>query len=294
MRKRNVLESPRLVELKKKRRKETFKMVSLFFLVFLLVFVALVYISKIESLNINEIRIEGNSTIDSGTIEAKVKEEIAGKYLWLFPKSNIMYYPKGKIRENLSSNFKRLGEIYFSIEKNEILVVSLSEREAKYMWCGDTPTDVGLLQNDMPTSTESGKCFFLDKEGYVFDEAPYFSGEVYFRFFGSLNEDKNYFSKESFGKLIEFKDAIIDMGMNPVAMYVEESGDIEVYLSKGSGAGIEPRIIFRLDNELQNTIENLKTALDTEPLKSKFKNKYSSLLYIDLRFGNKVYNKFSK
>jgi len=45
---------------------------------------------------------------------------------------------------------------------------------------------------------------------------------------------------------------------------------------------------------MQNIKENLDTALNTEPLKSDFKKKYSSLEYIDLRFGNKVYSKFSK
>jgi nucleoside-diphosphate-sugar epimerase len=38
--------------------------------------------------------------------------------------------------------------------------------------------------------------------------------------------------------------------------------------------------------------ENLDAAIDTEPLKSKLKNKFSSLEYIDLRYGNKVYDKF--
>lgn len=293
MRKRNVLESPRLNELKKKRRKETLKIFFICIFVFLVVFVGLVYLSRMEELHISEIKIEGNNTIDSGMIETKIEENLSGEYLWLFPKNNILYYPKGEIRTNLSNNFKKLKDITFSIEKNKILIVSVSEREAKYMWCGNTPTGVGLPQDEIQTS-ENQKCYFLDSDGYVFDEAPYFSGEVYFRFFGLLDTDKNYFSKENFSKLIEFKDAVVDMGMKPVAIFLEENGDIQVYLSKGGGSGIEPRVIFRLDNELQNTIENLKTALDTEPLKSKFKNKYLSLLYIDLRFENKVYNKFSK
>jgi hypothetical protein len=293
MRKRNVLESPRLSELKKKRKKDFLKKLSFYIFGLTVIFLFSIYFSRLEKLNITEITVNGNDTLDTEMIKDIVSKSISGKYLGLFPKSNILYYPKGNIRENLSNNFKRLKDIRFSVEKNKILVVSLSEREAKYMWCGDTPTDVGLLQGRIPTSAESEKCYFLDRDGYVFDEAPYFSGEVYFRFFGSLDTDKNYFLKENLSKLIEFRDAIIDMGMKPVAMHAEESGDVKVYLSKGISAGIEPKVIFRLDGDLQNIIENLKTALDTEPLKSKFKTKYSSLLYIDLRFENKVYNKFS-
>ena len=69
---------------------------------------------------------------------------------------------------------------------------------------------------------------------------------------------------------------------------------MEIFLSKGtsSTSAIGPKIIFKKDADLQNIAENLQAALNIEPLKSKFKNKYSLLLYIDLRFGNKVYDKF--
>jgi hypothetical protein len=53
-----------------------------------------------------------------------------------------------------------------------------------------------------------------------------------------------------------------------------------------------PEIIFKIDSDFQKIAENLQAAITTEPLQTDFKNKYSSLLYIDLRFGNKVYYKF--
>ena len=53
-----------------------------------------------------------------------------------------------------------------------------------------------------------------------------------------------------------------------------------------------PEIIFKADSDFNQIIENLQSVLTTEPLQTEFKTKYSSLLYIDLRFGNKVYYKF--
>jgi hypothetical protein len=51
-------------------------------------------------------------------------------------------------------------------------------------------------------------------------------------------------------------------------------------------------IKFKLNSDFENLAENLDAALDTDPFKTEFKNKYALLQYIDLRFGNKVYYKF--
>ena len=57
---------------------------------------------------------------------------------------------------------------------------------------------------------------------------------------------------------------------------------------------IKSYICVGLDSDFEKLAENLQAALMTEPLQSDFKNKFSSLLYIDLRFGNKVYYKFNE
>ena len=147
----------------------------------------------------------------------------------------------------------------------------------------------------------------MDEDGYIFDEAPYFSGEVYFKFYGLTDVGRpdsgrptsedfplgSYFLKQNFKQLISFKDILIGIGLKPVALYATNDGDIQIFLSGGTLPTTGPQIIFRADADFQNVAENLEAALTTEPLQSEFKNKYSSLQYIDLRFGNKVYYKFS-
>ena len=83
------------------------------------------------------------------------------------------------------------------------------------------------------------------------------------------------------------------MGLKPVILYVKDNEDAKIYLSKTKKSVLGPEIIFKKDSNFQKIAENLKAALDTESLKSEFKNKYSSLQYIDLRFENKVYYKFT-
>lgn len=290
MQKRNVLSSPRLTELKNQRRKAVVNKFLIIFFSLVVLFAIGTYFSRLEGLNISKVEVEGNKVIDTSAVQSIVQDQIAGKYLWLFPKTNVLSYPKGKIKSALQSNFSRLSNIEVSIQDRKILKVSVSEREAKYLWCGVMP----LSGVGHPTEA----CYFLDDEGYIFDEAPYFSGEVYFKFYGSPdgeaeNPTGSYFSPQNFKQLILFTDVVASMGINPVMISVLPDGDIEMFLARSGSNTLGPKIIFKSDADLKNVAENLQAALATDPLMSGFKNKYSLLQYIDLRFGNKVYFKFS-
>lgn len=286
MQKRNVLNSPRLLELKKNRKKAIWGKFLISFFGLVAIFAFLAYISRVGNLNISEIKISGNKTIEADVLEQTIRGEISGKYLWLFPKTNILIYPQSDIKAKLGDNFKRLKDIKLLIEDNKVLAVSLDERTAKYLWCGEN-------------ISSEGKCYFLDETGFVFDEAPYYSGDVYFKFYGKAGLDFNNplgssFAKEHFQQLIYLRDAILDMKLKPIALEAKDDGDVEIFLSNSKPFSSSPKILFKIDSDFQYIAENLDAALNTEPLKSKIKNKYSLLQYIDLRFGNKVYFKFNE
>lgn len=284
----NIPNSPRLLELKKQRQKVSLSKILLFLFALSIVIFFLAYISRMAGLNISSVEITGNKVIDTEILKAIVEKEIQGKYLWFFPRTNVLFYPKNDIKNELSNRFKRLKDINFSIRDREILVVSMTERAGLYTWCGITLPEI---------NTAEQKCYFLDKDGYIFDEAPYFSGEVYFKFYGETILDDNgipsgsYFSPHIFSELILFKETLETIGLKPVVSYIENNGDIKILLAR-KNESIGPEIIFKADADFQKLAENLQAALTTEPLQSNFDKKYSSLLYIDLRFGNKVYYKF--
>ncbi|OGI65237.1 hypothetical protein A3A95_03695 [Candidatus Nomurabacteria bacterium RIFCSPLOWO2_01_FULL_39_18] len=291
--KRDLLNSPRLLELDKKRRKIFLKKFSILMLGLLVTLICLAYVSRIEKLNISGVEISGNKIIDTQAIKDAVDGKLAEKYLWFFPKTNIFFYPKNDIKNNLSGEFKRLEDIELSVKEDRVLHISLTERRALYTWCGEKIDlkEEPVFENGAPIN----KCYFLDKNGFIFDEAPYFSGEVYFKFYGKLQSDPplgSFFSETNFGNLILFKETLEDMGLRPVAIYIIENETIKIYLSNESQLSMGPEIILKSNANFQKVAENLQAALATEPLQSDFKNKYSSLLYINLQFGNKVYYKF--
>lgn len=276
---RNVLNSPRLLEFKKKKQRIFLNKILFILASLFVIIVGLSFLSRIAKLNISGVEITGNKVVDGEMIKEVVDTDLGGYYLWFFPKTNIFFYPKNKIKDNLTDKFKRLKDISFKITEARTLEISLIEREALYTWCGAEPS----LQDSERAEEGSEKCYFLDETGYIFDEAPYFSGEVYFKFYGPTDGN--------FEKLILFKKALENMGLKTVALHTLENGDIKLFLS-GKTLATKPEIIFKADSDLEIIAENLETALTTEPLQSNFKNKYASLLYIDLRYGNKVFYKF--
>lgn len=283
MNNRSVLNSPRFQKIKKERNRILRKKIFFIFFIFFLVLVVLSFISKWDKLNINNIVIVGNKVIETKMIEDVVKEKIVGNYLYFFPKTNFLLYPKKEIERELMSKFKRIKNISFSIQDLKTLNVSLTERTALYTYCG-------VLVN------KDNECYFMDENGFIFDKAPYFSGEVYLKFYRTISNIDNpiglYFVESNFNKLISFKETLEKIGVKPAAFYVQDNGNIEVYLSSSIKSQLGPKIILKNDSDFDQVIKSLQSVLTTEPFQSDFKNKYSSLLYIDLRFGNKVYYKF--
>ncbi len=288
MQKRNVLNSPRLLELKKHRQRVFQKKIALGFFSFVILITSLVYVSRLSAVNIYSIEVVGNKVIETNTIKEIVQNELTGKYLKLFPKTNLFLYPENNIKNTLSDKFKRLKDIQISIKNKKTLEIMLIERTGVYTWCGDV---LPLLD-----STGEYKCYFIDDTGYLFDEAPYFSGSVYFRFFGTIDKKENplglNFLPGKFANLISLKTMLEDMNLKPSAFYLNNMGEINVFFSTHSMLPDGPVFLLKADADFNKVAENLKASLNTEPLKTDFKKKYSSLQYIDLRFGNKVYFKF--
>ncbi len=69
---------------------------------------------------------------------------------------------------------------------------------------------------------------------------------------------------------------------------IDSYGDITLYNESGVS-----RIIFAGDADVDKVWSNLVSAIDTDPLKSKLENSKDKLEYLDARFGNKVFFKFT-
>lgn len=287
MRKRSVSSSPYLKEARKKKRRTVVKKILFYALALAVFFVGLSFLAKWEKLNIKSVQIVGNKVVDSAILEEIAKKEIDGYYLWFFPKANFLLYPKAEIKQELENKFKIFKNISVELKGVKTLSIEVSEREGSYTWCG----------NNFSIESKDSKCYFMDEDGYIFDEAPYFSSDVYLKFFGKVLETAevplgHYFFPDVFPKLVSFRESVEKMGVKTSSFLVKDDGEIELYLPPGKSSSNLPKIILQTDSDFGKIVENLEAALTTEPLQSSFKKEYSLLKYIDLRFGNKIFYKF--
>ncbi|MCE9585198.1 FtsQ-type POTRA domain-containing protein [Candidatus Nomurabacteria bacterium] len=283
MQKRVVLDSPHLSELRKKRKDIFKKKIILYFSGIGVFFVIFCVLSYLPFFKIKEIQINGVKILEIQEIKDNINIKLKNHFS-IFSKKNIFLYPKNKI-SNYLNNIPRVKDYKIYREGLNKIIIDITERGNKFIWCKDFNFDF------------KNQCYFMNDEGYILDIAPYFSGNVYFKFFGPLTKENNipigsYFIQDIFKNISIFKNNLEQINIKPVYFLLNENKEIEIYLEKKSDNVESPKIIMNYDSDFDKTFKNLQVALETEPLAGDFKNKYSSLLYIDLRYGNKVYYKF--
>lgn len=286
---RDIPRSPRIEELRRKRLKRNFGLAFLFFLTLALVAFGISLLSKIKGAQIRDIEISGNNVIDKNEIESLIKSHLEGKYLYLFPKSNSLIYPRVKIYNNLIYSFPRIENLFVYTEKFKILKVEIKERSGAYLYCGQS------IPEDKKEIGEN--CYFIDRGGYIFDKAPYFSGNIYFKYFMDLPDNfpdpsgQEIMPEEKFNSLVTFIDGIKKLNFEPVYILIGQDGTDYLYLKEGKD-GIVPKIVFKNEDDFENVLGDFSLAMKKEEFAEEITSKYNSLLYIDLRFKNKVLYKF--
>ncbi len=270
-----------------RERKKQNKRFGIFFLiVFIILSVGIVFLLRIKSFQLSSINIEGNVVLESKDIENFINKKYEGKYLWVIPKNNTIFVLPNTIKKSLQKEFPKIDYLEVKRSFPNKLSVSLSERKGAYVWCGNDVT-ISVISKD-------NQCFFVDKEGVIFSEAPYFSGTPFVLFLGGeKNKDQilgtQLLNQNDFKNIILIYDVISKLKLSPYAVLVLPDGEYEILLRDGQYNFLNsPRIKLKDINDQIIISQNLAAALNTKIFKE---NKISDFSYIDLRFGNKVFYK---
>jgi len=286
---RDIPTSPRIEKIKRENRKRFLRFLIFFLFLLIGLTIGVSYLSNNQHFIINDIKIEGTNIIDENDIKELVNKNISGKYFYLFNKSNSLIYPKNKIYKNLLTDFPRIEKL--SIERNDwkSLKIKIKERAGSYLYCGtNIPDDALQIGED---------CYFVNNEGYIFDSAPYFSGDIYLRFYTLLPKEdisplgQSVIDIDKWRKTIRFIDGVDNLGLKSVSVVLGSDGVNFIYLEKKQGSS-NPKIIWNDENDLQTLLENFSLAMNKSEFANEIKDKYNTLSYIDLRFDNKVIYKF--
>jgi len=261
---------------KKKRREQTVRLVVA--LLFVVVFVAIpIYLLKTKRFLISSVEVRGNSVTKTEEIEQIIKDKIIGNYLWIFPRSNDLLYPKGEIKNTLFQNIPRLSAITVSLSNPNLISISVEERKPFALYCVDT------LNLNNPTG-----CFFLDKTGYIFSEAPAISGGVYFVYTNEPVFDlplrQSLLNPNRFSEVSSFVGSLSSIGLSP-KVFIDKGDEFNLVLPNGA------TVMWKSSANLDTIHSDLESFL-SDPNFIKENNALQRILYIDLRFGNKVFYKF--
>ncbi|MBU3968605.1 hypothetical protein KJ991_00075 [Patescibacteria group bacterium] len=271
-------------KVKETRRKKFLVKIFLVFFVLLVIFILSIFVSRISDINITNIIIKNEgSVVTEKEILTIINNNINGKYLGLYPKTNIFIYGKKKIEADIYNKFKRIKNIDIKRVGFNGISITIKERSPAGLWCGKK---INIDE----------KCYFLDEDGYIYTEAPIFSGSVFFRNYGNIEGIKqigvNFLDSKRFKEISFFIKSIKDVNLNPVSFFAGDNGDYEIYLGDNSKNYnfYGGKIIFNKDDNLGEVFDNLTAILNEKILIKGFGDNVQ-LDYIDLRFGRKVFYK---
>ncbi len=228
------------------------------FFVLVIVF-GLAIASSHEKLVIKTFLISGNDSVSTNEILTVANSTTAGRYFGLFARRNFLIYPMFELKGNILEQFKTIKEVDIAWQGWQTVAIKVVERKPHSVWCGDDP------------KAPEPVCSFVDKDGFIFDQAPTFSGSLFIKNYGPLNQ------YQVISTLIEGLD---DVGLEISEVYFD-GFDFHFTLTSG------PEIIFN-DKEggFAVAFGNLFKAIDSGNLD--LARDSQNIKYIDLRFDSKI------
>lgn len=276
--------------LKKVKRKRFASRFFGFILVLLLLFIGLGFVSRINRLVINEVEVNGTESLDASDIGRQILGSLSGKKLLFYSKANKFLFSKSELEAFIMETFPRVYRVSIVNRVKQKLLIEIEERHGAYTWCGrDAPTYVERFKRN--------DCYFLDQEGYVFDNALDFSEGVYLSIYGGMPE-----GDAVIGETINLENNIVDVVQ---MLRILEDNNLPVHslvlgadrqhqflLDTASKTGDYAKILWNEDVPLADTLQKLGSALSEENFRTEWEAKKEYLLYVDTRFNNRVFYKF--
>lgn len=254
------------IKARKRRRRNRIIAVSVVGL--LVLFGLSVALFRAPFLRVTAISVVGAQTLDVEDIKQFVQQRIAGNYVFVYPKDDILIYPQTAIERDLAAEYPVLKLVDVHAENFHTINVVLHERAPAAVWCG---TD----------------CYLMDEDGVVYASAQDTSTEQYVTYGGKVVGDtmpKQYLTQDMFHALAALVSALMQVESgNPVRQIVmDEHADVRAYFQN------DFVLIFSSKDQPGDVFERLTLARQAAPLVGK---SLGELEYIDLRFGDKLYYK---
>jgi cell division septal protein FtsQ len=223
------------------------------------------YLLQANFFKIQGISVSGVKVINEADIRSEVEKILTETYFGV-SKNNILIYPKHKIREKIAESFSVAKSVSLEIDNKELLI-TITEKKPEALWCRE-------------------KCFFVDDTGVLYKESPLLEGDVFISFY-----EKSTSPLTIGTKIIDH--AVLSSVIEAVRILQKEKFSVwkvlvvnndEFYLEDSSGMDI-------IINPLEDVVSQIERVLRAFASKELTTKSFSSLEYIDARFGAKLFLK---
>ncbi len=257
---------------KQARKRRLFFIRSYIILFFLSVIIfGLAILSSHEKVIVKTIIVSGEAAVSTDNVLEIANRDMAGRYWHLFARNNFLIFPRWKIKADLLREIKTIKDVNISWKGWQIISIMLEERKPQAVYCGTDPLKV------------EAQCFFMDKDGYIFSQAPVFSGNLFVRNYSSLvgvDQIGQYFlSQTDYNQILDLLELFNQKDLRIVKVFFD-GFDFRFILEIG------PTIIFKADESFTSALDNLFTAIGTGDLD--LISDSANINYVDLRFDSKI------
>lgn len=200
------------------------------------------WLSGIKSLTISSIEVIGADAALAESVRSVAQDSLQGSTLVIFPRANILWYPRRSIEDAIREQHPEIASSEMELVDGNKLSIQVVEWEPSALVCASYPDfhDGSLELND------PGTCYFIDRSGRIFKEAPSFSARVYHIYYipdlmtGTSSARQvvgsQAVSSDEFAALEDFYTSVESSGIIVDALFVKEDGEYELYVH-----GVSPR-----------------------------------------------------
>ena len=240
--------------------------ISLSFLA-LIIGTAVWYGTRLETFTIREVEVVGGVTVRHDDIRAIANRLLDESYVRFIPKRFSYLYPEAAIQAEVAAVPKIKQVLVDRVSLKKVGVI-FEEYIPHALWC---------------VSIEDSQCWFIDRDGYAFLEAPQLTGSAFLRYLHSTDAPKRgmtIFSTEEMRGTYAFSEALKEQLDFHVLTIEKKEEDFIYHIALGGEIRTSGTLSF------EETLNNLQTVLAAEEFADLEAGQFE---YIDLRFGNKVY-----
>lgn len=227
------------------------------------------YVTRLDSLTISTISVEGGETIPHEEIQGIVDGKLSGSYALIIPHRFTFLFPKESILAAVAA-VPRVHDVAVERSSRTGVHVTFTEYVPHALWC--------------QSLEESGGCYFLTADGYAFAPAPELIGGSLIRYVleHKGSPEKGWAIDSALLQRLDTLFALLDeaIGFRVLSVVHTTDGDFKLHISGGGMLFVAGTF------DAERVVHRLQAVLASKEYKHLRPDNFN---YIDLRFGQKVF-----